>query len=115
MPGPDVLPICTTREVRGRIQIRGLTMVPVHCMNCGKHYGYCPEPEPGSGYVGYLCEPCAEKWSPIVGVSLTPDEAFWQRAREAQLEDYGRELTVDEQTRELGDVSSPLSLLARSR
>lgn len=117
MSKPDVLPLCTTRSGVGGLEIDGVWCVPVHCMNCGKQHGYCNEAatQPGGGYVGYLCDLCAEKWSPVVGLSLIPDEVHWARAREAQQEDYGRALSAAEQVVELGDVNSALSRFVRGR
>ena len=81
---PEILPICTTRSLRGGTYIRGVWHVPVHCMNCGDHHGYCNESAvQRKEYVGYLCDGCAESWSPLVGTMLIPDEVHWQRAREA--------------------------------
>lgn len=111
---PDILPVCTTRSGIGGKWINGVWNVPVYCMNCGKQHGFCNESAvQRKEYVGYLCDTCAESWSPLVGTMLIPDQVHWQLAREAQLEEYGRDLTVTEQIRELDDVNSPLSRFAR--
>lgn len=117
MSAPEILPICTTAAGRGGLVIKGQWHVPIYCMNCWRHHGYCNESatDPGGGYVGYLCDPCAETWSPLVGASLVPDAVHWQRVRDAELEDYGRALTALEQAQELDDVNSPLAKVARSR
>lgn len=115
MSAADILPLCTTRETRGAIHIAGLgSAIPTYCMNCGRHYGYRNDAPPGAGYVGVICEPCAEKWSPLVGVSLVPDQVHAQRANEAMLNDYGRVLSAVEQMIALDDVDSVLSRFARS-
>lgn len=113
----DVLPSCTTRELRGRKTINGVVNVPIHCMNCGHHYGYAPETvtEPGGGYVGYLCQSCAEKWSPLVGTMVVPDQVFAEKAAQVQLEQYGRILSEAEAVRALDDPSSTLAKLVRDR
>ena len=59
-----------------------MACVPVYCMNCGDQHGLRREPTPGSGYVGYLCDKCAESWSPMVGLMLTPDEHVARRGAE---------------------------------
>ena len=115
MLGQDILPICTAREVRGRIQIDGVWCIPLYCMNCHKQHGYRNEPGPESGYVGYLCDPCAEKWSPLVGTMLIPDEAFAQVATAEQLETYGRILSPREQAEAISDPSTSLAKLVRDR
>lgn len=113
----DVLPSCWARETRGRVLIEGVWNVPVFCMNCGEHHGYSPEYmlEPGGGYVGYLCTKCAETWSPLVGTMLVPDQIFAAAVENAQLEQYGRVLTVEEQARQLADPESCLAKLAKDR
>lgn len=119
MATPEVLPICTTRSGVGGKYINGVWCVPEYCMFCGKHHGYCNESSthPGGGYVGYVCDDCASipRNSALVGLSLIPDEVHWQRVREAQLEEYGRVLTVPELAELLLDVNSAMSRLARDR
>lgn len=118
MSKPDVMPLCWARETRGRKVIDGVVNVQVYCMNCGKPGGWSPEYmlDRGGGYVGWICQfPCAEKWSAVLGDLLVPDEVFAQRAAEAQLEQYGRILTPDEQVRVLDDPNSLLAKLARER
>jgi hypothetical protein len=110
----DILPLCTTREIRGRVLIEGAWHVPCFCMNCHQQKGWCSEPVPGSGYVGYLCPECAETWSPLVGTMLVPDTAHALIAADAMREDYGRVLSDAEQAIELGDVNSALSRFVRS-
>ncbi len=109
----DILPICTTREIRGRVLIDGEWHVPCYCMNCHQQKGWCSEPVPGSGYVGYLCPECAETWSPLVGTMLVPDTARSLRANEVMITEYGRVLSTAEQAIALDDVNSVLSRFAR--
>lgn len=118
MSKPDILPICWARETRGRVVIDGVVNVPVFCMNCGKLGGYSPEYmlDPGGGYVGWLCQsPCAEKWSPLLGTMLVPEEVFAAAAQDAQIERYGRVLTPEEQAQQLDDPTSMLAKLAKDR
>lgn len=115
MSTPEVLPLCTTRETRGAIHIAGLgSAIPTYCMNCGVHYGYRNDAPPAAGYVGVICEPCAEKWQPLLGVAVVPDQVHAQRANEAMMNDYGRVLSVLEQAIALDDVDSILGRFARS-
>lgn len=118
MSKPDVMPSCWARETRGRVVIDGVVNVPVFCMNCGKLGGYSPEYmlDPGGGYVGWICQfPCAEKWSPLLGTMLVPDEVFAAAVEAAQVEQYGRVLTPEEQARSLDDPTSMLAKLAKDR
>lgn len=116
MSAPEILPLCTTRETRGRVYnaALGCWMIPTYCMNCGIPYGYRNDAPPAAGYVGVICEPCAESWQPLLGVALVPDQVHAQRANDAMLEAYGRVLSQAEQVIALDDVNSVLSRFARS-
>jgi len=113
MPGREILPICTTREVRGRVFREGRWMIPLFCVTCAKQFGFRDEPGRRSGYVGYICEGCAPRYGEQVGLCLVPEEAISLKAAEAMCEDYGRVLTEAEQLTELSDINSPLSRFAR--
>ena len=63
----------------------------------------------------YLCEPCAEKWSPLADTALSPDEAFWKKVHEAQIEAFGRDLTPEEIVEALEDDSHILTKLCKDR
>jgi hypothetical protein len=63
-----------------------------------------------------LCEPCAEKLSPILtGYYIEPNVIFWEKVRRAQIEKYGHELTESEVLKELDNESSIISKLAKDR
>jgi hypothetical protein len=111
----DILPICTTRSLVGEILINGRPRVPCYCMNCGKQHGFGDKPHPGSGYLGFICDLCAETWSTLVGTMLVPDEVHAARCRDEMLESHGRALTEPEILKALDDATSPLSLLVRER
>lgn len=88
--------------------------VPIHCVNCGKSGGFVPEDH--VTHVFYLCDdPCFKKYGQVAGTMLVPDEVFWARVRDAQLEKYGRLLTPLEIVAQLGDPDSLLSQLVRDR
>ena len=82
------------------------------CLNCGVE-GPCITEQQRSFATAWLCIPCAPKWSPIMGQTVTSDEVFYARVAEAQLDEKGRPFTVDELIRALDDATSPLSLLAK--
>jgi len=44
---------------------------------------------------------------------VVPDEVFWEKVNQAQIEKYGRLLEPNEIIRQLDDVNSTLSVLAR--
>ena len=110
----DVLPSCIARE-RKTVVRAGQTWIPLFCANCGADGGLVLEQDLGDNFAFYLCDPCAEKWGPIAGMTMVPDEVFWAKVRDAQMEEYGRILTPEEQGEQLKDGDSLLSKLARER
>lgn len=109
----DMLPTSVARELRGRVMRRGVPWVPIFCANCGCDGGFVPEA--ACDFAFYLCEPCAEKWSPLAGTMLVPDEVFWRKLNDAQLERYGRHLSVPELLNQLANPESMISKLAKDR
>ena len=61
----------------------------------------------------YLCNGCAEKWGPIAGTMMVPDEVFFERVKQAQLEEHGHLLDEEELVKVLSDPTSALSKLVR--
>lgn len=107
----DILPDSRARVVRGVVRVRGSDYVPIYCANCGK---------PGGGvsaehitFSFWLCDPCFEKWGPIAGTSVVPDEVFWEKVKQAQLEAYGHILDADELVREAAKPESVIAKLVR--
>ena len=115
---PDILPNCIPKNIK-KVQRRGqMNWVPIFCANCGADGGLVPDPADvgiGGDFAFYMCQPCAEKWSPLTNTYLVPDEVFWDKVKKAQLEKYGRELTGPEVAEALTDGDSMLSKLARER
>jgi hypothetical protein len=73
---PDSRPLVQ----RGSIKVKGVEMSPIYCNNCGKDGGLVSAEN--MTFAFWLCDPCAEKWSPMVGTYTVPDEVFWQMVRE---------------------------------
>lgn len=110
----DVLPSCHTREIRGRVFRGSQAWIACYCMSCGKQHGMMPEPEPGSGYVGYLCDDgCAQRYSDEAGMRLVPDEVVMRKAREEMFGRFGRMLTPIEIAQQIDDSTTPLAALVR--
>jgi hypothetical protein len=109
---PDVLPDCRARETRGRVFTAGGVLVPVFCANCGRDGGWCPEEN--MTFLFYLCSTCAETHGQIAGTMLMPDEVFFERLRQEQVEAYGRYLTQQELTQVVEAGGSPLATLLKS-
>lgn len=72
-------------------------------------------PEANMTFAFYLCERCAEKWTPLVDTMLVPDEVFWARVREEQINRHGRLLDNQELAALLEDDHSSLSLLGKDK
>jgi hypothetical protein len=112
----DVLPSSVPRR-RKLVFVGGEPYVRIACLNCGRAGGAVLEAgidAPG-GYVGYICDACAEVHSLEFGQCLLPDEVFAGRLTEAQLEAFGRELSPGELIVQLDDPSSVIAKLARDR
>lgn len=119
MSAADTLPNCIARNPVGRRWIARVGWcVPVYCANCGVLGGYVPESAVSKEFAFYLCEngPLnCEKLGAIAGVTMVPDEVFWQKAKEAQIEKFGRVLTPEETAEALKDEHHILTKLTRER
>ena len=108
----DLLPDCRTQHAPAGVN-RGVlgTWLPVFCANCGADGGLVPEE--ATTFCFYLCNTCAETHGQIANVYLMPDEVFFAKVAEAQLERYGRYLTPDECAQVAEDASHPLWTVLR--
>lgn len=109
----DLLPTSRPKVDRDATVHRGLSWVPIFCANCGADGGFIPEQGPAFAF--YLCDPCAEIWSPLAGTLAVPDEVFWEKIKQEQIERYGRELSGDEVAEALKDPQHVLSKLTKDR
>lgn len=114
----DVLPDSRLKDrvkgvVRGLFKGVGfINWIPVYCANCGRPHGYVPEES--CDFACWLCTACSETWGAQFGLALMPDEVFWLKVKQEQLERYGRLLTPQELQAEAAG-SSPLSKLLRDK
>jgi hypothetical protein len=112
----DLLPSSVAREIKGEVEIKGIPHVPIFCANCGADGGWVPRAAiEDKAFQFYLCNPCGEKWAPLAGLMLIPDDVFAQKVAAAQLEHDGRYLTPDEVGEALKDPQHYLSKLAKDR
>ncbi len=114
----DILPNCIAmRNEKSVVWANGVTMLQLFCANCGKESGLVMQTDYDrvKNFAFSICIPCAEKWSPMVGVGLVPDEVFWSKLHEAQMEAFGRDLTEEEIVEALQDDSHILSKLCKDR
>jgi hypothetical protein len=114
----DLLPDCRLKSpkhvMRGYFPGVGvINWVPVYCANCGKLGKMCPEEN--MTFMFWMCDPCYEKCGNITGAMMVPDEVYFEKVKQAQLEKYGRILSPPEIVNELSDESSMLSKLAKDR
>jgi hypothetical protein len=92
------------------VYARGIQWEPIYCGNCCVEGGKVPVGV--HNFAFWLCNKC-EHFGEVAGMMRIPDEVFWAKAQEAQLEAYGRELSFDEQVAQLNDDNSILAKLAR--
>lgn len=110
----DLLPDSRARETKGRIFTPSGAFIPVFCANCGFHGGHCPEEN--MTFLFYICNKCAEKYGEIAGIMFMPDEIFFEKLKQEQLESHGRYLTLEELAAVVeADAASPLAKLIQSR
>lgn len=116
MSEPLILPDSRLKTVltpKNSIWFEGAWWVPLYCASCsvaGPH-----APEENMTHCTWVCDPCGDKLGNIDGVYTEPDTVFFERVREAQIERYGRTLTVEETITSLSDPNSLESRLAVDR
>jgi hypothetical protein len=110
--GVVLLPDCRLKTETVTQRHYNLNWQKIFCGNCGKDGGWVPEE---TTFIFYLCQPCADKHGQIDGTYTVPDEVFFQEVKNAQLEKFGRELSMQEQMEALSSEESVLSKLGRSR
>ena len=108
---PDILPDSRPRERHRARFMNGTYWIPIFCANCGADGGFVPEEN--CNFAFFLCTPCCEQWGSLAGTYAVPEEVFWAKVREAQLEKYGRLLNPLEQIEALKDEHHILAKLAR--
>lgn len=115
---PEILPnSIAQRSERVIIWANGMKWLPVFCANCGKDGGMVLETDWDrvKNFAFYLCDRCAEKWAPMANTGLVPDEVFWKKVRDAQIENFGRELTEEEIIEALNNDEHILTKLCKDR
>lgn len=110
---PDSRPRVAKNPIRIVNALGAMNWVKTYCINCG-----CNGPltlEETTTFFSYLCTPCAEKHGQWDGMFAVPEEVFFERLKNAQIEQYGKELTEVELITALQDESSVVSKLAKER
>lgn len=109
----ETLPDCRAQTVTGRVYHQGQCWIPIYCGNCHTPGGLVPEEN--CNFAFWLCRNCEGTWGQLAGTMSTPDEVFWEKVKQAQLETYGRELTELEVVEAVKDDANPLAKLAKDR
>lgn len=86
--------------------------IPIYCGNCGVKGGLVPEEN--CTFAFWLCRAC-EAHGNAAHFLQTPDEIFFQKVAEEQLDKYARLLGLEEILKILDDPTHPLTRLARER
>ena len=103
------LPSSIPRVTRGEVLRKGLLWVQTYCCNCA-----CEGPMAVKGsFAHWMCVPCHEKYGAAADGLFVADEVYFERVKQAQLEQFGRELTHVEILQQLDDPDSQLSKLAK--
>lgn len=101
------------RNKTNQVCRNGIWHERIFCAQCGADGGLVPVEN--MTFAFYLCNPCHEAMGDIPETYAMPDEVFWQKVRDAQVEQFGRVLTPEELAKELDDGDSLLSKLAREK
>lgn len=105
----DILPDSRLRSSKGAVWRTGAWWVPVFCASCGKPYGYVPEEN--CSFACWLCDDCSNAYGAVAGAMMMPDEVFWEKVKQEQLDRHGRLLTEPELIREAENTTTPLGKL----
>lgn len=62
-------------------------------------------------FLFYQCYPCSETYGEIAGTMKMPDEIFFEKLKNAQLEEEGRFLNSQELAKVVEEGASPLATL----
>lgn len=110
---PDLLPDCRSSQAPQIYRGVAGTWQPVFCANCGGPGGMVPAE--GMTFLFYLCNVCATTYGEIAGTMMMPDEVFFEKLAQAQMEYAGRYLTLEEWGKVGEDASHPLWPLLRDQ
>ena len=106
-----VLPDSRARDAKGLVMMGGEVWQPIYCANCGTEGGLCPQEH--TTFFFWLCNDCFRAMGEITNLYLMPDEVFWQRVKDEQLEKYGRLLSTEELADVVAADVSPLATLVK--
>ncbi len=114
MSAPDILVDSRTTTVftpRGAVPGPGGYWVPIFCASCGRDGGLVPQEN--MTFVSWLCNPCFAIYGPQTVLMVMPDQVFWEKVKQEQLEKYGRLLSSEELQVIVEADATPLATLIK--
>lgn len=109
----DVLPDSRARDSRGAIMTPMGYMVPIFCANCGVKGGLTFEEN--MTFLFWQCNPCFAKYGQLTNTMVMPDEVYWQKLRDEQMERYHRLLSNEELLSIVEADATPLATLIKTQ
>ena len=109
----DLLPDSRAKNPTGATAGKGGYWVPVFCANCGIEGGKVPEWN--MNFVFYQCQKCSDTYGEVAGMMKVPDEVFYEKMKNEQLEAHGRFLSEQELVTVIQEDASPLARLIKGR
>jgi hypothetical protein len=93
--------------------VNGVPCFVAYCDSCHKPDSYVPSVAVRAGITHFcLCNSCGDKYGALVNDTPVAEELVWRKAKEAQLEKEGRELTSLELVKAFDDPTHYLSKIA---
>jgi len=89
----------------------GAYWVPIYCASCHVEGGRVPQEN--MTFAFWLCQECFAKYGELTNMLVMPDEVFWEKVRQEQLDKYGRLLSPKELLDVVEADATPLSALIK--
>lgn len=108
----DILPDSRAKTDRGHVIQGSVKWVPVFCANCGKEGGLVTET---CTFAFWICGPCEKRCGAILapGYARIPDQVFYEKMAQEQLEHFGRPATRNELLQIVAEDCTPLATLIK--
>lgn len=106
-----VLPDSRAKVLRGVKFINGVEHEPCFCANCHVLGGHVPVEYTTFAY--WVCNKCESKWALQAGEMAMPDQVWWERVKQEQLEEFGRTLSDVELLKLIEEDATPLASLIK--
>jgi len=87
--------------------------VPIYCASCGVEGGKVPVE--GTTFAFWLCDPCFVKHGALTNVMVMPDEVYWAKLKQEQMEAFGGLLSNEELLSIVEADATPLATLMKTQ